>query len=117
MSMYHGKDERTNFDRIFKFNNLFNSSSVHLDISITKFLSKKFEDIPYGKVFNGSSKEGYQLPKTPLLYGAILYSWYHMNEVWKDIRIDIPSGEAYEPIKDNYKELKKFAETLRFIRE
>ena len=40
-----------------------------------------------------------------------------MNEGWKDISIDIPLGEAYEPIKDNYKELNKFAETLRFIRE
>ena len=105
------------FSRNFQFNTVFNSSKLNLDIPITRFFAKKFESIPCGKVFDGSSKEGYQLPKIPLLYGAILYSWYHMNEGWKDIRIDIPSGEAYEPIKDNYKELNKFAETLKFIRQ
>ena len=105
------------FSRNFQFNTVFNSSKLILDIPMTKFFEKKFKDIQYTRVSDGSSKEGYQLPKIPLLYGAILYSWYHMNEGWKDIRIDIPSGEAYEPIKDNYKELNKFAETLRFIRE
>lgn len=105
------------FDRILRFKTIFNSPELSLDTHITSFLTEKFENIQCAVLLNGSSKEIYQLPDTPLLYGAILYSWYWMNEGWNNVTFSIRNGGVYEPIKNNHEELKKFAEIMRLIKD
>lgn len=105
------------FERNLDFKTIFNSPELSLSIHITNFLAEEFKSIQYPRSFGSGNKETYLIPNTPFLYGAILYSWYWMNDGWSNVTFSIQNGGVYEPIKNNHEELKKFAEIMRLIKD
>lgn len=104
----------SSFDKIFlltkESKNLINSKFI-------EFFKEKFESIELKYTndrFNDILK--LLLPPTANLYGAILFTWYWMHEKNTLNVIRHTEGDVYEAISENYKELKKFAETIRMIK-
>ena len=55
------------------------------------------------------------LSKEVDLYGAILLTWARMHATGEPILLPPSPGSAYDAIRENPKELRKFAETIKMI--
>ena len=81
------------------------------------FFKEKFEQILVGSQSNFYDESlCYILLSKASLYGAIIYTWYWMHGKNKNTVIDHTKGDSYEVISQNYKELKKFVETINMMR-
>jgi len=80
------------------------------------FFSEKFDNI-YFRQARRFPDEPIQclLPKNASLYCAILYTWYWMHKKSTKVIVQYENQSCYKIIADNYKELRKFAETIKFI--
>lgn len=83
--------------------------------AFTEFFKEKFEllDLKQSHSFPDETPK-YTLPNEPSLYGAILFTWCWMHNKRYVSFSHITDG-AYTPTADNYKELLKFAETIRLM--
>ena len=58
----------------------------------------------------------YVLPEKANLYGAIIYTWYWMHVKNGNYIIHHTSGDEYDVIVQNHKELSKFVETINMMK-
>lgn len=102
----------SSFEKVFKLP----KSSQKPYPNFSEFFTSKFENANFRLHHNFSSElNNYRLPYHADLYGAILYTWYWMHKQnLNSVDID-PTNKVYEPILENYKELKKFAETIKMM--
>lgn len=100
----------SSFEKVFKLP----KSSQKPYPNFSEFFSSKFENINFSHYyrFSGDPKF-YVLPKGANLYGAILYTWYWMHTKSEYYIIQHTVDDVYEPVANNHKELKKFAETIK----
>ncbi len=96
---------------------VFTSSKGNYIPAFSTFFKEKFEQISFksGHAFKYEPRS-YVLPGKGSLYGAIIYTWYWMHGKNEDTVIQHTKGDSYEVISQNYKELKKFVETINMMR-
>lgn len=58
----------------------------------------------------------YELPEKVNLYGVLIYFWYWIHKPDTQTVIYVQPHGVYEPICNNYHELKKFAETFQLLK-
>ena len=94
----------------------FTSSRGKSKPAFSTFFKEKFEQISFksGHTFK-FERRSYFLPGKASLYGAIIYTWYWMHGKNEDTVIRYTKGDSYEVISQNYKELKKFVETISMM--
>lgn len=99
------------------FENVFDSTKRPVEPPFAAFFQERFENLGIQrKPGLPGEPTSYVLSDRTDLYGAILYTWYWMHKKHPSVVIQRTKGDAYEQIARNYKELKKFAETLRLMK-
>lgn len=81
-----------------------------------EIFKNKIENVYFihNAAFPGDPKT-YILKDAASLYGAIIFTWYWMHKKNQRTIIQHAINDVYEPISKNYKELKKFAETIKMM--
>lgn len=106
--MWHHKNQRMfNFETVFDYPNA--SGRPHF----VNTFKTKFESLRY--IIRNRSD--IILHEPPSLYGAILHTWYWMNEGWQGHRVVVMEKGPYNVVKENYKELRQFAELIKLIKK
>ena len=115
---------------VYQDNSCFSDISIDLDSldrvfmpsgnsmrpAFVEFFENKFKNISFSTRRRFSDEPSiYLLPKKADLYSAIIFTWYWMHSTNSKTTIRyIPNG-MYQPIANNYEELKKYAETIKMI--
>lgn len=97
--------------------NIFKPYANNSAPAFSQFFKERFQEIGLTKkqIFP-DDPVCYLLPEKANLYGAMIYFWYWIHKPNKQSTIKIQSNGIYEPIGDNYHELRKFAETFQLIK-
>lgn len=97
--------------------NIFKPYANNSAPAFSQFFKERFQEIVLTKkqIFP-DDPVCYLLPEKANLYGAMIYFWYWIHKPNKQSTIKIQSNGIYEPIGDNYHELRKFAETFQLIK-
>lgn len=113
--VYHNYMWQHSIDRMFNFGTVFDYVNVGERPVLAKPLAKKFEALRYSERTTIGGDKAIVLADEPSLYGAILFTWYWMNSGWKGHAVQCFSKGCYDVIRDNHKELKRFAEIIKLI--
>lgn len=113
--VYHNYIWQYSIDRMFNFGTVFDYVNVGERPVLAKHLAKKFEALRYSERTTMGGDKAIVLADEPSLYGAILFTWYWMNSGWKGHVVQCFSKGSYDVIRDNHKELKRFAEIIKLI--
>lgn len=98
------------------FGNIFVTHRQKRQPVFADFFKNKFENIKFERVFvYPGEPSSYVLPEDVNLYGIIIYTWYWMHKQKTSFIIQCRQHSVYDPIKKNYEELKKYAETIKMI--
>lgn len=98
------------------FGNIFVTHRQKRQPVFADFFKNKFENIKFERVFvYPGEPSSYVLPEDVNLYGIIIYTWYWMHKKKTSFIIQCRQHSVYDPIKKNYEELKKYAETIKMI--
>lgn len=97
--------------------NIFKPYANNSAPAFSQFFKERFQEIGLTKkqIFP-DDPVCYLLPEKANLYGAMIYFWYWIHKPNKQSTIKIQPNGIYEPIGDNYHELRKFAETFQLIK-
>ena len=81
------------------------------------FFESKFDALHFSRMMSIGRDSSYVLglSKEVDLYGAILLTWARMHATGEPILLPPSPGSAYDAIRENPKELRKFAETIKMI--
>lgn len=98
------------------FNNFFGATTDSKEKVLGKFFEEKIQDVQLRKTINmAAGAESFNLSEKLNLYGAILYTWCHLNSGNSEYNITRTQGGIYEPIATNSEELKEFINIVKMI--
>lgn len=98
------------------FNKVFITSIKSIRPAFVDFFTEKFENIYFCREQSGlENGVNYVLPEKANLYCSIIFTWYWMHKVNRQIVFQYTVGGAYEPIAKNHEDLKKFVEMINLL--
>lgn len=96
---------------------IFTSSTGKIEPAFSNFFKEKFEQIPFTRQHSFPDEPVvFVLPSKGSLYGAIIFTWYWLHNKDRTTVIKHTKGDSYEVVSQNYKELKRFVETIDMMR-
>lgn len=113
------KDQKQIFEDCkikISFDNFFGATTNSRAYNCGKFFKEKIKHIHLSNCIGGlPNVKLYSLPKELNLYGAILYTWCHLNAERTTYNIANVQDGIYGPIANNHKELESFINIVKMI--